>query len=522
MTITPIDPSLDRKTITAMIVSTRYLREVRDIYADTLLTTDYARTIAKWCIRYFEKYSKAPNKHIQDIYDIEVANERLKGDTKEMVGKYLTTVSDQFDTEAANYSNVDFLLDETFKWFKRRDCEELRRNFEDALAVAGPEEAEEILRKRKSIERIGNAGYNPLLDDDALDCVFETPPEPLLFFPGALGQLMNHSMVRDTLLGIMAPAKLGKTFFLTELCIRGCIARRNVAMFELGDMSKPQINRRFYANLCAMPYLERYVGDAVVPMLDCWYSQGGKCPVDGGPNNMAIRGDGCYAIPTAPPDYTPCPMAEMCRECRHTVTRCTTNYPKLMERADADKARKSLARHMREAQLKFDNAPNNSYSVESVRDTLNKWKEREGFLPDVISIDYDNTMKKEKGARDARESFIEQWKGFRGLSQDFHALVAVNAQTDAGGLDEENVTLDNFSGSVEKYQHSNCMLMLHGMRKELRLGMCRASWAMGREEMYGIEDQVVMLRHLGIGRPLVSSFWKNSDYKPRLLVEENA
>jgi hypothetical protein len=197
-----------------------------------------------------------------------------------------------------------------------------------------------------------------------------------------------------------------------------------------------------------------------------------------------------------------------------------TNYPALMTEKDAEHARSRLARHMGRAVLKFENAPNNTYTTEMIDDTLTKWEKKEGFIPAVLGIDYDNTMKKEQGAKDRLEAFILQWKGFRQISQKWHILVAVNAQTNAAGLDEEDQGLSNFSGSVEKYQHSNCMLMLHGLRKELRLGLCRASWAMGREEFYGADDQVVMLRHLCVARPVVDSFWKDKNYKPKKLVDD--
>jgi hypothetical protein len=64
------------------------------------------------------------------------------------------------------------------------------------------------------------------------------------------------------------------------------------------------------------------------------------------------------------------------------------------------------------------------------------------------------------------------------------------------------------------------MLGIHGTRREFGLGLARMSWMLGREEEFGITDQVVMTRHLRICRPLTGSFWRDKSYKPKLLVAE--
>ena len=521
MHITPIDTSLDRHIITAMIMNSRYLREVRDMYADTLLSTDYARKVAQWCIKYFDKHGEAPAGNIQTLYDIEVAHKRLKTEQAEIIQKFLSSISDRFDREGGDSSiNVELLLDETVKWFKRRDLEQLKRDIEDTVETAGADEAEQLVRTHKYIERTSVSGYNPLTDEDSLNRVFETPPEPLLFFPGAAGKLLNAAMTRDQCIGLMGPPKARKTFLLMEVILRAAVARLNACLFELGDMSKDQMDRRLFGNLTKKPTMTRYLGETEVPELDCWWCQTNSCPLPKGPHrDEPIRQEAQYALPRATGNYRPCPAAGKCKECRPTVTLCNRAWNDLMTKEDAFQSRANLARHMGTSELMFENRPNNTFTVEMIDDTLKQWKEKRGFVPDVIAIDYDATMKRERGAKDMRESYIEQWKGFRKLSQEWHCLVIPASQTDADGLDVENLKLSMFSGSVEKYQHCTGMLALHGLRSELRLGLCRLSWAMGRMEELGLDDQVVLLQHLRINNPSVASFWRDKDYKPRLLLQ---
>lgn len=518
MKITPIENVLDRKIITAMVVSTRYLREVRDMYSPELLTADFARRVAQWCLDYYEKHQKAPGRHIQDIFDAAAANKKLKQEQQDLIRPFLAGLSTEYEKHGGEAGiNVDYLLDETERWFQRRDLEHLNKEIAEALAKAGPEEAEDLLRQRHRIERSTVDGFNPLTDDNALDDVFETPLEPLFEFPGAMGQLVNHACIRDSMIGIMAPEKSGKTFELTEFIKRSCMGRCNTALFELGDMSAPQIKRRLFSNLCGMPSHQRWTGDTLVPMVDCWHAQLGCCPT-GKHDTPPIRGEDDLAIPEAPSGYEPCPFTGRCKECRPTVCRKFTVFPKVMQRADADRARQSLARHMGQSVLRFDVKPNNTTTAEMINDTLGRWKEKLGFVPDVIGIDYDATMAREKGVKDEREGMNEQWKWFRRISTEWHCLVLVCTQTDANGLDCENLSLDNFSGDKRKYSHCTGMLGIHGTRQEFKLGLARLGWMLGREEEYGIMDQVVMTRHLRICRPLVGSFWRDKTYKPKQLV----
>ena len=518
MKVTIVDPVMDRKIITWMITSTPYLQMVHRSYADPFLETEYARMVARWCIRYFKKYALAPNKIIQDIYDSEVARGHVKPEVAEMIATYLHNASDKFDQENDKNANVEFMVDETLAHWKKQNLEEHLRNTSDLLAVAGANEADELMRQYRTISTIAQKGYLPLKDDDAVDRVFAQQSEPLFHFPGAIGALLNRGMVRGGCIGAMGPMKSGKTYFLLEAAIRACISRLNVAVFELGDMSESEIDSRLYSNLSGLPNLARYVGNSLVPELDCRFNQYGGCPKQQAPNQTPVQSPNMYALPTMGDDYQLCPYMEKCEYCKPTVTRMPHCWPRQMERTDVLAARATLSRHMRTSNLRFFNAPNNTYTADMIEEDLQDCKERFDFVPDVICIDYDGTLKRETGAKDGRESYIAQWKGFRKLSQTWHALVLVATQTNADGMDREDLILDNFSGSVEKYAHATAMLAIHGTRKELNMGLCRMSWAMGRTEALSIDQQVVVLRHLSINRPMVGSFWRNSDYRPKQLA----
>jgi hypothetical protein len=348
--------------------------------------------------------------------------------------------------------------------------------------------------------------------------VFENSTEPLFKFPGAFGQLVNNSMVRDSLIGILAPEKSGKTFLLTEITKRAYLGKCNVALFELGDMSKSQINRRFYANLCGLPSQQRFMKETLVPQNDCLNCQLGSCPNMNGPSSTPIKMAGAIGIPIAPPNYVPCSIGHKCKEYLPAITRCVVNYDKLMAPSDVARVQESLRTRLPDRKIRFHVASNDTTSAEMINDTLTSWKEKLAFIPDVIVVDYDLTMAREKGCKDDREAFNAQWKWFRRISQDWHCAFFVASQTDSEGLDTENIKLSNFSGDKRKYSHCTGMLGIHGLRSELGIGLARISWMLGREEDKSINDQVIMGRHLSICRPLAWSMWRYKDYKPKELT----
>jgi hypothetical protein len=265
-----------------------------------------------------------------------------------------------------------------------------------------------------------------------------------------------------------------------------------------------------------MPSAKRWTNETTVPMMDCWFSQLGECPT-GRHYTIAVRDENEYALPQTPPGYQPCPYCGKCKECKPTASLVRHQWKHEMTETDVLKTNSKLAAHMGNSQLRFCVKPNNTFTAEMINDTLIQWKEKLGFIPDVMGIDYDATMAREKGAKDEREGMNEQWKWFRRLSQEWKTCNIVATQTDGDALDRENLSLANYSGDKRKYSHVTGMLGIHGTRQEFGMGLARLSWMLGREEEFGMDDQVVTLRHLRIARPIVGSFWRDKMYRPKML-----
>ena len=62
------DKHIERRIIIGMIVSTDYLSRIRKLWNPQFFTSEAARILSTWCIEYFDKYGKAPQNDIDDIF----------------------------------------------------------------------------------------------------------------------------------------------------------------------------------------------------------------------------------------------------------------------------------------------------------------------------------------------------------------------------------------------------------------------------------------------------------------------
>ena len=520
MVVTKIDGTADRRFLTAMVVSTTYLRDVREMYAPELLSAGYARTVAGWCLKHFARYGSAPGKHVEDIFRGEIKSKRLPKDQVELIQSFLVGISSEYVKAGGEAGlNIPFLLDETLRWFKSRDLQVLRDELDAAIERGDdPTEVEDLIRQRRRIEKVQAGGFEPYKDEARIAAMFEAPAEPLFHMPGAAGALLDHAFTREQLIGVEAPEKSGKTFLLTDIEQHAGMGRCNVARFEFGDLTESQLMRRSYAALTGKPTNRRWTNDKVVCVGDCWFCQTGQCTVKGGPRQAPIRNDGDMSVPIAPEGYTPCPHIERCHTAHHTITRALRRHEQVMQREDVEKIRETMLRRLGNSRLMVHTAPSKTMTIADVEEQLERWKVTLGFVPDVIVGDYADIMAQEPHTSNERESQNLRWAGWRRISQIWHCLCVVATQANADARGKENLGRHSWSEDKRKDAHMTGKLAIHRTIQEEELGLSRIGWTLGREEEFGMMDQVVLVQHLRICRPMSFTFWRDAQYKPKELI----
>jgi len=158
--------------------------------------------------------------------------------------------------------------------------------------------------------------------------------------------------------------------------------------------------------------------------------------------------------------------------------------------------------------LRLSCTSNSSTKVEDIRNSLDE-AIKEGWVPDVVVIDYADILAPEAGVRgeDFRQQTNDTWKALRRLSQDYHCLVVTATQSDAASYDARIIRKKNFSEDKRKLAHVTGMAGLNQTEEEKRKGLYRLNWVVLREAMSFESKCVVVAGCLALSRPVIRSAW---------------
>jgi hypothetical protein len=155
--------------------------------------------------------------------------------------------------------------------------------------------------------------------------------------------------------------------------------------------------------------------------------------------------------------------------------------------------------------------PNDTLTVKQIEARCDAWKQEDGFIPDMICIDYADILTSEKEMEE-RPKQNKIWKGLRRLSQNKTfgmPLVVTATQADAYSYEKARLKMKNFSEDKRKFGHATCFLSLNQDPdgREKKIGILRIGILALREGDYNIQDEVTVLQNLRRGRPFIASYF---------------
>ena len=124
-----VDTSFEDKLLIGLVTSTQFIAGIDSIYQSDYIESSFGKQVASWCFDYFDKYQKAPGIHIEDLFDSHI--EDLDPDTGEMIKTFLNRISNEY--AKIPYVNVEFLLEEAQKEFKKKSLLSLSDDINAAL-----------------------------------------------------------------------------------------------------------------------------------------------------------------------------------------------------------------------------------------------------------------------------------------------------------------------------------------------------------------------------------------------------
>ena len=511
---------IERQIVIGCIVSTEFLQQVRPIWETKLLKAVSAQRLSTWAIEYFDEYNKAPLRDIETIYYEKLREGYIEKDLAEDLEEMIADLSDEYEESF----NLQYILDKTSGYFKERHLELHQQQIKDLMDAGDITEATTLASQYTGLTfEISNdldlSGPNVLLK---VENAFTELSHPLIKYPGALGEFWNHQMVPGGFIGLMAREKLGKTFWLLDMAIRAVRQGTTVAFFQAGDMTENQQLKRISSYLTKKPVLEKYCGEVYLPVVDCVRNQLDECEKQERECDFGVfmnekldektlrKKTNMERLKEAyedEPDYRPC------RNCEE-FKRKALGAPWIQKIQVKSPVRVAEAKRKvneffveKRRRLRLSTHANGTLSVEGIIGVLDRWWREDGFIADVILVDYADLLITNK-VREFRHQQNQIWRDLRGLSQERNALVIAPTQSDAKSYEQDTLNLSNFSEDKRKYAHCTAMYGLnqdpHG--REKRIGLMRVNELVIREGDFDSSQTVTVLQRLNLGRPFLGSY----------------
>ena len=522
------DFSIERRLVLGLIVSDVFIAEVRKVWDPHALQSAMAKRLAGWCIAFYDKYGKAPGPDIEGIF-MQKLQEGLPQDIAEEIEEdILPELSAQFAREKLNTA---FLLDEAKEFFSRRHLELHASAITAHLSSGDLLTAEKVAREFTPIAEAASQSIslNSQEAQDRVEAAFAECGAPIIRYPGALGEFLNPSLVRGGFIAFLAPEKRGKTFMLMDLSTRGCRQGANVAFFQAGDMTESQQLRRICVHLARRSDKERYCGDIYYPCPDCERNQLDACARKeracdfGSLSGVEIPDEGLFrslsrdmleGAAEKSPEYEPCHV-HGCPDLQPSIWLRKVYIPEPLNTQDAKEALSQFFKSRgkviksKRGDLRLSTHANGTLTIRMIEGILDAWYKEDGFMADVIVIDYADLLEADERGLEHRHKENAVWKGMRRLSQERHCLVVTATQADAKSYAQDSLRLGNFSEDKRKYAHVTAMFGLNQDAKgrEKRLGLMRLNELVIREDDGDQNRQVYMLQCLQRGQPHIGSFF---------------
>ena len=329
--------------------------------------------------------------------------------------------------------------------------------------------------------------------------------------PGKLGEAIGK-FERGYLIGVMAPWKRGKTWWLVEMAVWGVLQELKTVFVSL-EMSDDKVAERLYKRLTAFG---NYKGDYVFPVFDCKKNQAGSCLRKERMNKITLLNpDGTK------PKFDPKMKYKPCTYCREKglpdyepETWFTVYKKEKLAYNNVYKSLKALKQQLGD-KLRIISYPAFTANIENVRADLDNLEYTEGFIPDVIVIDYADILAPEDKRIVGRDQIDLTWKAHKSLAASRHCIVFTASQTNrksAERLDtgtgrsgaKKMVWSFDVAEDYRKLAHVDIMIILSQTPKEKQMGVVRVSYV----NRYGEFDEthpVKVLQNFAAGQVILDS-----------------
>lgn len=456
-----IDVLNERDLLYGMITSEKFCREIAPILEPRLLEIDYARLVAGWVKEYYETYKTCPQKDMSKLYRAhsdEISDEALKDNILTFLAKL------DKDYDSIRSFNDEYALQQSILYLKRQSLRNLVSDVDAFLTAGNVTKAENAITKYRKLEQESGEGVDILNDSTTVKEAFTEDSEKLFAFKGDYGKLVGD-VHREDFIAFLASMKVGKTFALIDCGIEAMRNGLKAVMFSL-EMSRTDMIKRVWKSLSGQVTEDT---ELVIPKF--------------------VESNGRWIIE------------------EKVVAKTASSV------LDIEKKQAYLKRMFRGGEFKIYAEPAYSFTVEDLEVKLDDL-EHDGFIPDVIIVDYADIMRPSDTRAEYRNQLDGIWKRLRALAQKRKCAVFTASQANRAAINGP-VELENLSEDIRKSSHVTSMVSISKNKYCKKHNLAIFSQLVIREGT-PITDRVIATQCLGLGRPVLDSHWEKD-----VLIEDN-
>ena len=446
-----IDALNERDILYGLITSERFCREICPILEPRLLEVDYARVVSSWIKDYYNQYKTCPKMDITKLYRSHV--DELNDDAlKDNVLMFLDKLDRDYDN--AKSFNEEYALQQAVVYLKRQSLKNLSEDVDSFLLTGDVTKAEDAITKYKAIEKSSGEAVSILNATEVIIDSYDDENEVLFTLPKAYGKVVGRIHSED-FISFLAPMKRGKTFALLDVATNAMQQGLKVVFVTL-EMSEKDMVKRIWTNL---------TGETNEDRDDINYSH-------------FVEQDDKWFVEIK------------------TISR------KRMSANKVAKTQMQLKRMFRGGDIRVLAVPAYSLSPEQLDVKLERLAQDEGFVPQVIVVDYADIMQPSlKG--EYRHQIDSIWKSLRSLAQKRKCVVFTASQSDRSSIGRD-VESENLAEDIRKLAHVTSMVAINQSSDERKNGIVRLKQLAIREGEMEYR-QAVCTQCLSIGRFVTDS-----------------
>lgn len=489
-----LNTTVENQIAIAAIVSTNFLSRIEEAFDPDYIINDYVRTICRWSVDYYRQYKVAPHVNIKPIYEVE------KHGLDKAESELIATVLGKLSAEYANGEgiNEDYIFDNAKKYFDERDFT-LRMERAVQLRDAGRwEDARKAMEKKKPLEQILTHSIN-LFDYEEIWSTYNREAYEMMRIPGALGEMIGP-IERGWLIGIIGGFKRGKTMYMQEIAAQGMFNKLKVAFFSL-EMTDRAMKDRMYKRLTGLGKLDDII---YYPVFDCLANQIGICKKPERRNEIVLRNS----------IKDPVVWREDYRVCTKCRGKNKDFIPELYydPMQPGELSVRNIAKNMKAFEMMFGNRykgvvyPRFGASYDDIERDLDRFEERDDFIPDIVVVDYANIMRPGKFASNNKIDVInDNWINLARMAGERHCCVVTGGQGNRASLSKGQMSEEDIAEWIGILGHVDVMLALNQLPPEKEAGKIRISTLAHRHKDFNPEHNVICLQRLDVGQTLLDS-----------------